>query len=62
MRTSGRTALLTKANLHRAGSRGKKKKKQKHIKRGAKGHTLSLSPVRWGTLLFASLDRHALRP
>ena len=60
MRTSGRTALLTKANLHRAGSRGGKKKK--HINRGAKGRTLSLSPVRWGTLLFASLDRHALRP
>ena len=33
MRTSGRTALLTKPNLHRAGP-GRRKK---HKKRGAKG-------------------------
>ena len=38
MRTSGRTALLTKPNLHRAGPGGRKK----HIKRGAKGLSLSL--------------------
>ena len=44
MRTSGRTALLAKPNLHRAGPGGRKK----HIKRGAKG--LSLSPRRAGVL------------
>ena len=33
MRTSGRTALLTKPSLHGAGPGGRKK----HIKRGAKG-------------------------
>ena len=38
MRTSGRIALLTKPNLHRAGP-GERKK---HIKRGAKGLALSL--------------------
>ena len=40
MRTSGRTALLTKPHLHRTGL-GEEKK---HIKRGAKGLSLSLSP------------------
>ena len=39
MRTSGKTALLAKPNLHRAGPGGRKK----HIKRGAKGLSLSLS-------------------
>ena len=60
MRTSGRTALLTKSNLHRAGPGGRKKQ----IKRGAKGRSLSLSlsPARWGALLFASLDPRALTP
>ena len=48
MRTSGRTALLTKPNLHRAGPGGRKKQ----IKRGA--NSLSLSPARWGALLLAS--------
>ena len=38
MRTSGRTALLTKPNLHRAGPGGRK-----NIKRGTKGLSLSLS-------------------
>ena len=38
MRTPGRTALLSKPNLHRAGPRGRKK----HIKRRAKGLSLSL--------------------
>ena len=38
VRTSGRTALLVKPNLHRAGPGGRKK----HIKRGAKGLSLSL--------------------
>ena len=47
VRTSGRTALLTKPNLHGAGPGGRKK----HIERGAKG--LSLSPLRsWA--LFSS--------
>ena len=54
VRTSGRTALLTKPSLHRAGPGGRKK----HIKRGAKG----LSPACWGALLFASLDQRALTP
>ena len=39
VRTSGRTALLPKPNLHRAGPGGRKI----YIKRGAKG--LSLSPM-----------------
>ena len=38
VRTSGRTALLTKPNLHGAGPGGRKK----HIKRGAKGLSLFL--------------------
>ena len=58
MRTSGRTALLTKPSLHRAGPGGRKK----HIKRGAKGHSPPPTPALWGALLFASLDRHALKP
>ena len=36
---TGRTAVLAKPNLHRAGPGGRKK----HIKRGAKGLFLSLS-------------------
>ena len=36
---TGRTAVLAKPNLHRAGPGGRKK----HIKRGAKGPGLSLS-------------------
>ena len=39
LRTSGRTALLPKPNLHRTGPGGRKK----HIKRGAKGLSPSLS-------------------
>ena len=38
VRTSGRTALLVKPNLHRAGPGGRK-----NIKRGTKGLSLSLS-------------------
>ena len=59
VRTSGRTALLTKPNLHGAGPGGRKK----HIKRGAKG--LPPPPpltVLLGALLFTSLDRRALTP
>ena len=51
MRTSGRTALLTKPNLHRAAPGGRKK----HIKRGAKGLALSLSPLRSGVLFSSRL-------
>ena len=47
VRTSGRTALLVKPNLHKAGPGGRK-----NIKRGAK--RLSL--------LFESLGRHSLTP
>ena len=73
MRTSGRTALRPKPNLHRTGpGEGKK-----HLKRGAKGLSLSLSPMRactrslflflstptrWGAFLFESLDQRALTP
>ena len=41
VRTSGRTAFLTKPNLHRAGPGGR----QKHIKEEPK-RSLSLSPAR----------------
>ena len=50
MRTSGRTALRTKPNLHRAGPGGRKKK---HIKTGAKGLSLSLPPA--GALMSSHL-------
>ena len=56
VRTLGRTALLTKPNLHRAGPGGRKK----HKKRSQR--VLSLSPTCWGALLFMSLDRCALMP
>ena len=39
MRTSGRTTLPPQPNLHGAGPGGRKQ----HIKRGAKGRSLSLS-------------------
>ena len=60
MRASDRTAFLTKPSLHRAGPGGRKK----HIKRGAKrlSLSLSLSPAHWGALLFFSLGRHAITP
>ena len=60
VRTSGRTALLVKPNLHRAGPGGRKKQ----IKRGAKGLSclLALTLSLWGALLFTSLDRCALTP
>ena len=48
MSISGRTALLAKPNLHRAGPGGKK-----HIKGGAKHSSLSLSPA--GVLLHSLL-------
>ena len=41
---TGRTAVLAKPNLHRAGPGGRKK----HIKRGAKGLSLFLSLLRAG--------------
>ena len=49
VRTSGRTALLAKPNLHRAGPEGRKK----NIKRGAKG--LSFSPPHAGMFFSLSL-------
>ena len=48
MKTSGKTALLAKPNLHSAGPGGRKKHK-----RGAKG--LSLSLLRAGALFSLSL-------
>ena len=60
VRTSGKTNNTPGwPNLHRTGpGRGK------HINRGAKASSLSLSPspARWGTLLLVSLDRRALTP
>ena len=58
VRTAGRTALLTKPNLHRAGLGGRKKRK----KRSQRALSLSLSLSLWSTLLFGSLDRRALMP
>ena len=63
MRTSGRTALLTKPNLHRAGPGGRKE----HIQGEAKGLSLAPCPptstaLRWGALRFACLDGRALLP
>ena len=62
VRTSGRTALLTKTNLHRAGPGGRKKQKEE-LKGAPPPHpvrvlflSLSLSPTCWGALLFTSLD------
>ena len=52
VRTSGRTAFLTKPNLHRAGLGGRKK----HKKRRQRALSLSLSEECWGALLFTSLD------
>ena len=56
VRTSGRTALLTKPNLHGAGPGGRKK----HIKRGAKGLSLSLPLTRGHSTLriFGSTGPH----
>ena len=62
MRTSGRTALLTKPNLHRAGPGGRKKHKKGSQRALSLSLSLSLSPARWGALLFASLDPRALTP
>ena len=59
VRTPGRTALLSKPNLHRAGPRGRKK----HIKRRAKGLSLSLSHLlgRSSLHIFGSTCPHALK-
>ena len=61
VRTSGRTALLPKPNLHRAGPGGRKK----HIKGGAKAlsHRLSLSRVlgRSSPRVFGSTCPHTLK-
>ena len=62
VRTSGRTALLTKPNLHRAGPGGRKKHKKRSQRALSLSLSLSLSPARWGALLFASLDPRALTP
>ena len=43
-------------------AQGRLRGRGKHIKRGAKGLSPSFSPVCWGTLFFASLSQHALRP
>ena len=58
VRTSGKTNNTPGwPNLHRTGpGRGK------HIKRGTKDSSLSLPPMLWGALLFASLDQRALTP
>ena len=55
VRTSGRTALLVKPNLHKAGPGGRKK----HIKRGAKGRSLSLHRAlgRSSLRVFGSMDQ-----
>ena len=50
VRTSGRKALLTKPNLHRAGPEGRK-----NIKRGAKGLSLSVSLLCTGALFSSCL-------
>ena len=56
VKTSGRTNSTPGwPDLHRIGPG-----REKHIKRGAKASSLSPSPVHWGALLFASLDRRAL--
>ena len=53
MRTSGRTALLPKPNLHKTGlGVGGGQVCGEHIRRGAKGLSLSLSPAQW--VLFSS--------
>ena len=59
VRTSGRTALLSKPNFHRAGPRGRKK----YIKRRAKGLSLSLSHLlgRSSLHIFGSTCPHALK-
>ena len=51
MRTSGRTALLTKPNLHRAGPVGRKKT---YKKRSQRALSLSLSPTPHPEALFSS--------
>ena len=57
VRTSGKTNNTPGwPNLHKTGPGT-----ETHIKRGAKA-LFSLSPTRWGALLFASLDRRALTP
>ena len=58
VRTSGKTNNTPGwPNLHRTGPG-----RDKHINRGARASSLSLSPTRWGALLLMSLDRHALTP
>ena len=63
VRTSGKTNNTPGwPNLHKTGPGT-----EKHIKRGAKALfslslSLSLSPMRWGDLLFTCLDRCALTP
>ena len=55
VRTSGRTALLTKPNLHGAGPGGRKK----HIKRGDKGLSLPRALGRSSPHIFGSACPHA---
>ena len=58
LRTSGKTDNTPAwPNLHRTGPG-----REKHINRGARASSLSLSPARWGALLLMSLDRRALMP
>ena len=61
VRTSGRTALLTKPNLHGAGPGGRKK----HIKRGANGlpppPPPHRAPGRSSLHIFGSTCPHALK-
>ena len=56
MRTSGRTALLTKPNLHRAGPGGRKKHKKRSQR--ALSLSLSLSLLRAGALFSLRLWIH----
>ena len=59
VRTSGKTALLTKPNLHRAGPGGRKKTYKKRSQR-AGGHSLSLPHARaLFSYIFGSTCPHA---
>ena len=58
MRTSGKTNNTPGwPNLHKTGPGT-----EKHIKKKSQSSFLSLSPARWGALLFPSLDQRALTP
>ena len=56
------TALLASPIYIRQAQVEGKKQTNKHIKRGAKVLSLSLSPMCWSALLFESVGRHAFTP